>query len=569
LKNPQFSIFDRTWIALLALAMAAQLLFVTESHRQLPLRIPIVDAASYHRQAVAVAAGQKPESRPFWQPPLYVYWLAFVYRFVSTNIIVVRLLQSLFGVATVLLTFLTARQCCRVRTAFFAAVAVTLYGPLLFFTSQLLPTGMATAANMAVLYCWLRLSGRPSWLLGLLTGMLMGLAALIVSNVLVLAPLMLIWVACKAFDERRVAAWTATGGALLAGLVLVVAPVTIRNCVVSGQFVPISVNAGINLYIGNNPNAARTVAVRPGIDWDRLVAMPYRAGAETDSQAQSFFFRKGARFARDEPTAFINGLAGKALQFFNSREIPRNVDLYAFRPFCGTLRALVWQAGGFCFPFGIVAPFALWGMVAATRRDRGRRILLTYTLAYSASVILFFPSSRYAAPVMPAMIIFCVLGVESLLGDGQVCPPKPWRRRDARPAERIAGCAVCLILLVLLNLPLQLPTDTIDYRAELHTNVGVGLQTRGRIEEAVEHYRQALRLIPSMPMRIGSSVRPTAQCIRQIWPGEALSAHWRSVPITIRPCRTWPFSCSTKARPKSPCACSVRPSSSTRTTGTP
>jgi tetratricopeptide (TPR) repeat protein len=109
-------------------------------------------------------------------------------------------------------------------------------------------------------------------------------------------------------------------------------------------------------------------------------------------------------------------------------------------------------------------------------------------------VIIFFPSSRYAAPVMPAMIIFCALGVESLLGDGQACPPKPWRRRNARPAARIAGCALCLILLVLLNLPLQLPTDAIDYSAELHTNIGVGLQTRGRTEEAVEHYRRALRL---------------------------------------------------------------------------
>ena len=71
--------------------------------------------------------------------------------------------------------------------------------------------------------------------------------------------------------------WT---GAFALGVILAVTPVAWRNWAIGGDGVGISYNAGINLYIGNNPDYAETVAIRPGWEWDDLVTQPARAGIE-------------------------------------------------------------------------------------------------------------------------------------------------------------------------------------------------------------------------------------------------------------------------------------------------
>lgn len=466
---------------LLILATLVQLLFILETNHRPAFDIPVVDAASYHRQALTLADGGTSEPRPFWQPPLYVYWLSLVYRSVSRDILVVRLLQGGFGVAAVLLTFLAARLAgVTTRPAFAGAAAVACYGPLLFFTTQLLPTGMAVALNTGVLCCWLLLARKPSWTVGLLTGMLTGLAALTVSNILVVVPFMLGWIGWQARRTSVRTGWLRTAAALVGGLLLSVAPVTIRNYTVSGQFVPISTNAGINLYIGNNADTDRTITIRPGIDWTRLTAQPYRNGARNDVEAQRFFFRRVSEFAKDKPLAFAQSTVLKTVQLTNSREIPRNVDLYAFRPYSRVLSLLVWRIGSLCFPFGILAPLVLAGMLTVVRGNAAQRMIAVYAMVYSCSVILFFPSSRYAAPVVPALIVMAVGGVNHL-----------------RCRQRFVVTATVTALL-LCNLPVRFPTDTIDYRAELQMFLGVGLQTRGRSEAAEDHYLAALQLNPDL-----------------------------------------------------------------------
>ena len=84
------------------------------------------------------------------------------------------------------------------------------------------------------------------------------MTALTVASVLLFVPVALLW-------ARRQA--RAPVGALILGFALVIAPVTLRNRVVGGEWVPISYNAGINFYLGNNPDYDRTTNIRPGRDW--------------------------------------------------------------------------------------------------------------------------------------------------------------------------------------------------------------------------------------------------------------------------------------------------------------
>ncbi len=472
------------YVALAITALFVQVVFITESNRSLPFQVPIVDAASYHNQAINIANNIRPEARPFWQPPLYIYSLAFIYKNFSTSIILIRVIQSLFSILTVLLTFAIARKYCNQLVAALLSIATAIYGPLLFFSSQLLPTSIAVAGNIAFLLCWLKLTEKQSWKLGLLTGVILGLTALLVSNILIMIPIIFSWIIWNAIktDNRKI--WLLTGLSLLAGISLTILPVTIRNYVASKQLVLISTNAGINLYIGNNQNSADTINTRPGIDWNRLVATPYREGAKNDTQAEKYFKNKVFTYATQQPLLFLKGLANKTIQFFNGREIPRNVDIYTFTPYSKTLQMLTWRIGSFAFPFGIIAPFALWGFFLSIKGNIRQRILISYLLIYSISVILFFPTSRYIAPIMPLFIILAGIGLTALIA------------KDTNTRQRITGIGVCLFFLIILNLPITLPADSVNYEAELHTNLGVGLQTRGKLDAAIAEYKTAISLSP-------------------------------------------------------------------------
>jgi 4-amino-4-deoxy-L-arabinose transferase-like glycosyltransferase len=480
LKKNQWFIY----IVLILITLLIQFIFIAESNRSLPFQIPIVDAASYHNQAINIANGITPEPRPFWQPPLYIYSLSFIYKHFSSNIIFIRTIQSLFSVITILLTFAIARRFCSQRISIAISLATAIYGPLLFFSSQLLPTSIAVTGNMAVLLCVIKLSENPSWKLSLLTGILLGLTALLVSNILIFIPILIAWLIWNILSSTPRKNWTLTLLALLAGLAITILPVSIRNYTVSKQFVLISANAGINLYIGNNENTAETINIRPGQDWDKLVAEPYRNGAENDVQAAKFFKNKVTTFAIQYPVLFLKGLTIKTMQFFNSREIPRNVDIYTFRPYSTILNITTFQLGSFSFPFGLVAPLALWGILISIKENIRQRIIIYYVIIYSISIILFFPASRYMMPVIPIFLIFAGIGLTALLA----------KNKNIR--QRIPGILFVIFFLLTLNLPIKLPSDNINYNAELHTNLGVGLQTRGAIYNSIAEYKKAISLNP-------------------------------------------------------------------------
>jgi hypothetical protein len=477
--------------AVLALVAAAlQLVFIFESDRSLVFQVPIVDAAGYHAQALALAGGHEASHRAFWQPPLYPYLLAEWYRTGQTSLLPTRCLQVPLGIAAVLLACAIGCRCGGRRVGVVAGLGVCCYGPLLFYFSQLLPTALAVTLNLCGLLLLLRLAEKPTWRRALVLGLVTGLATLTVANSAVMIPITLGWLAWTRVGARREPSKQGWGYALIAagligGFVAVVMPVTIRNYVVSGEFVPVATNGGINLFIGNNPHPEQTLSVRPGMDWGRLVALPYRQGAKNDTEAERYFLRQVWDFATESPLSFLKGFGVKALEALGSREIPRNEDLYAFAAHSRVLNALLWRMGPFGFPFGVVGPLAILGAVTMTRRHVPQTLGLVFVVGYFTSVVLFFPASRYLAPVMPGLMVFAVLGLKHLM---------EWAALPATSRGVAVGVLAGACLLV--NLPRPLSTDRVNYVAELHTYVGVGLQARDRLPEAMEEYRRALRLDP-------------------------------------------------------------------------
>jgi tetratricopeptide (TPR) repeat protein len=287
---------------------------------------------------------------------------------------------------------------------------------------------------------------------------------------------------------RDAARW---GMAFGAAVLAVIAPVTVRNGLVSGQWVPISTNAGVNLFIGNQPDADRLVSLRPGLDWERLVARPYReGGAGNAAESQRWFIRRVAGYAAAQPLRFAAGLAVKAWRLTGAHEIPRNVDPGAAARRSRVLRPLLWRAGPFGFPSGLLWPLA-WIGIAAALTARGPeaappRGLAAALLLYLGSIVLFFPASRYLAPVVPLVILLAARGVATVRG------------ALAGERSRARWLAALGAAFVFVNLPRSSATAGVDFDAELDLHAGIALQTRGYREHARAQYDVMLHRRPDV-----------------------------------------------------------------------
>lgn len=176
------------WAIVLA-PVLVQALFVLETAGRPAFAFPLIDSAAYHGQALDILAGRGARE-PFWQPPLYPYWLALVYHVVGTGMGAVRFVHGLLGVPVALLTFAIGCRLATRRVAGVAALLTAVYGPLVFFMGQLLPVGLATVLLLTTLLLALRALERPTGGRWLVCGLALGLTVLAVANALALAVLL-------------------------------------------------------------------------------------------------------------------------------------------------------------------------------------------------------------------------------------------------------------------------------------------------------------------------------------------------------------------------------------------
>jgi len=91
------------WI-LFAVAVAIRLVHVFAVRDTVWFRYPIIDAATYHDAALAIAAGRGHPDAVFWQPPGYAYFLGAIYAFTGGSDLIVRLVQCVLGGVTAVLS---------------------------------------------------------------------------------------------------------------------------------------------------------------------------------------------------------------------------------------------------------------------------------------------------------------------------------------------------------------------------------------------------------------------------------------------------------------------------------
>jgi len=486
----------RCGLVVFGVALLVQMLYLAEGGRDPTFTVPIVDALTYHQSAASFAHGGRLTEGAFWQPPFYPLFLGCIYRFLGESIFVARVIQACLGAVSCTLLWWIGRRLFSNGTGLLAGLMLAVYGPFVFFNTRLLPAGLAIFLDLVAFALLLLSIKRQRWWVWFSFGLVSGLSTITVVNGIVIPVVAAIWLGVTAVARQEWKRTIVAISMLVVGLALPVSAVTVRNYRLAGEFVLISTNGGVNFYIGNNADADRTVAVRPGAAWKQLLRKAYMDGTKTDAQQSAFFFSQAIKYIQSQPVDFLRGIARKSVRFINAREIPRNVDIYAYRDFSGLLSILVWRAGSFAFPFALIAPLAALGSVVVLRFNnaahrRGAWLLMGVIGIYGLSVVMFFITSRYRLPMVPFLIILSSVGVVWLVKTSI-------RDATVRECTSVRGLllptACGLIAVLAVNWPISAPSDGVAFRAELYTNLGQTLADMGRLDKAEQALHHALRL---------------------------------------------------------------------------
>jgi tetratricopeptide (TPR) repeat protein len=522
------------WLVL-AGALAVRLLHVYFTATRNPLASDLlVDAATYDRWARGIAYGGESITVQLMQAPVFPWFIAAVYKLFGPNLTAVRVLQAFMGTAACAFLIAITHSLFRSRAAALISGAISaLYLPFIFYEGVLVPVTLTIFLNMfsiAVLATGRGFPGTGRLLIG---GLLLGasIAAKPVAALLIpFAALHLYHMGQSTGDRAESDSASKTTGAtiirgyggedsratgdtrrglsgipsttstpmrrvstaipvFLFGIVIAIAPVTVRNAAISGEFIPVTTGGGISYYLGNNPEANGFYAVPTyekvylgATPEDQMRIIEMVAEAETGSdlspaEISRFWLGKGISYNRRHPRRFMQLLLAKALYFWNKHE-RANVENISFH------RELPGPLGLPLVTFGILAPLGLLGIFLT--RTAWRRLWLLYggVLTYFAAALIFYVLARYRLPVAPFLICFAGAGIVELY--------RIARRRHA--AELVLSLAALAVLAYFVNTTVAV--DTPFGRSRFLTRLGNAYLGRGERDRAARAFREAVEVDP-------------------------------------------------------------------------
>lgn len=476
---------------------------------------PAIDAGfhDYWARTIAFPGTEPPEhvsdpelaTSPYLRPPGYAYFLAGVYALTGGGYLAPRIVQLLLGLVTVALVHVAGRRTFGPHAGLAAAALVATSAPVVYFEGELHAETLILPLLLGLYLAVLRLRRAPSIAMAILCGVLLGAVALVRTNAAAYAALVPLWLWWRTRRELPLRRLLGIAGAYLLAAAVTISPATIRNAVVTGDFVPISSNLGINLLLGNNPRATPFVGQEvTGLgqfetcyDYPALVeALERKLGRKlSHSEASRQFTGEALDWIAANPGDFLRLTARKACHFWGPAEVSHNKVVALELEHSAVLRAL--PSG-----FAIVAFLAVLGLLirwlrcrASRRAERGNRappecaaepgLLVVFVLGWFLSVLPFFVASRYRLPLVPFLALPA--------GYGAVL----WIESIALRFGRLVGvanlAALLLVAWVASSAALELGAPN---EVKWHMDRGRSFNRGGDVERAIVEFEAALVVDP-------------------------------------------------------------------------
>lgn len=392
---------------ILLLAFTLRFIFFYQMAKSPIAEMVIEDSKTYHDWALRIAGGEWIGTDVFYALPLYPYLLGLIYTVFGSHLQAAKFIQILIGTMNCWLIFLLGRRLFSGSVGLLAAFLMSIYGWLIVYDSAILSPVLIIFLDALVLLYLLRLekrlTGWPGWLGA---GLIIGLAATAGAHIITFIPLVVVWLYLSP-GLRHVAGRWKLAGAYLLGVVIALAPITIRNWHVGGDFVPLTAHGGINFYIGNNPHS-RGVFEPPPIlrsggatlrhDAEKIASKTMGRSLKP-SEVSAYWFGRSFDFIKEHPGRYLWLLYRKFTIFWDNLEIADVIHPYFFKKVAPILKLPF-------LVFGLIAPFSLTGLILGWGKRRRILLLYLFIAGYIFSIVLYFINSRYRLPLVPFLSLF-------------------------------------------------------------------------------------------------------------------------------------------------------------------
>ena len=439
----------------------------------------VMDSHEYDRWAQEIVGGNWLGSEVFFQPPLYPYFLALIYKSFGRNLDVVYLLQILLALGGCYALYRTGRKLAGETAGLTAAALAAAYGVFIFHDVQILKESVAVTVVCFLLWVLVEVRENQRIRLWLLAGVLCGVLSLLRENTLFVVPFLLL-LTYKPSEKKRYFLLRSTS--LLLGVFIILTPVAFRNWWVGGDFLPTTFQGGVNFYIGNNPQAKGTY--QPIVPGKQIPAYertePVRIAEQEMGrplkpvEVSNYWLKKSLSWAKKHPLDFVKLQLKKILMFWSWYEWPDAVDYYFVKQTSPILHLPLIE-------FGCVFILAIIGIWLIRKRLRAFTPILIFILVWMVSTVIFFLFSRYRLPAVPALIIIAAIPIAALI--------EAWRKKLFSKAGILSLCF--LLAFITPNIVGFKPRmDIINY------NLALVYENQGQLEKAEKLYRQALASNP-------------------------------------------------------------------------
>jgi len=476
----------KIYLALFVFALALRLGYLSQI-RAIPFfDTPVGDAASYDAWAQRIANGDWLGSETFYQAPAYPYLLGVLYAMFGRDLLLVRIVQAVFGALACVFVAMAGRQFVDRKTGVIAGVILAMYAPAIYYDGLIQKASLGMLLLCALLWRLGAAHRNPRGWRWVVTGLVLGLLSLTRENALILAPVLALWILIayrRSSSLKRRSIWTA---AFVAGVGLTLVPVAIRNRTVGGEWAITTVQAGPNFYIGNHQGATGMYTpLVPGHESPPFERADAKRLAEqaldkplTDGEVSDYWFGRSWEFIRDNPTAWLKLIWGKFLLTINAYEISDVEGYNVYRAFSPLLGAL-----GFVFHFGLLLPAAVLGVWFTAPNIRRHAPLIVVGATLFLSIVAFYVLGRYRFPLAPIVCIFAAAGIGGV-----------WSMLNAKKLSPLLAPVLFAAGVALLSNRVLAPEKQLNAMA--YGNLATVLGERGDIAAAAGVFTIALNEYP-------------------------------------------------------------------------
>lgn len=386
------------------------------------------DMHFYDDWAQQILHGRFTDHFAFYGLPLYAYLLAFLYKVFGYSPFVPGFLQACLDAGTATLLYKIAVRVFRTASepefvnnrgqiiGLLTAVGWAFFVPAQAFSTILMPTTWLVFVFWFLVWQIVKAECAPSPLRCLGYGALIGITATGIATILfivplVLAALLLLKPRLDTAIRSRWIARSATVALLFLGIAAGTSPCWIHNYFVARDPVFLSAHSGINLWLGNNPeatgyphfpglHAGQAAMLKDSIDLAEAAA----GKSLKRSEVSDYWSAKARAYVNANPGAWLKLLARKFGNFWNAFEYD---DL-------SVITNLRQQRVLFPGPhFGIVAALAIPGFLFSLRAFPASRWVAVAIFLHMAAVLPVFVTERYRLAAVPGLLLFSAFGLQA------------------------------------------------------------------------------------------------------------------------------------------------------------